>query len=191
MEAIQQRLNADPVFRAQYERMQRAMQNDQNNPSQTFRTSVLPDSVIIPVAVHIVLPNPNIITDADVQNFINRLNLDFSGRNPDSTNGVAFYGVRGRTKIRFAMARRTPAGALTNGIERRVGNIAITGTTYQAIKHTSDGGLDPWNVTQYYNVWVGASGAVLGIAPAIGVGAATETPTSSVGIDGVCVSTLR
>lgn len=195
MEAIQQRLDADPVFRAQYERMQRGIQADQNNANRTARTSVLPDSVIIPVVVHIVLPNPNIVTDADVQYFMNRLNLDFSGRNPDSTNGANFYNVRGRSKIRFALARRTPGGLLTNGIERRVGNVVMGFNTYQPLKHFSDGGLDPWNVTQYYNVWVGigatsGGGTLLGIAPAIGVGGATETTTSQNGIDGVCINYL-
>jgi hypothetical protein len=196
MGALQQNLDRDPQLKSQYDQgmrdYERSLQNLQmGRTGSTMRTSALPDSVIIPVVVHIVLPNPNIVTDADVQFFLNRLNRDFSGRNQDSANGAPFYTVRGHSKIRFALARRTPAGLLTNGIERRVGNVPIAATTYQSIKHTSAGGLDPWTVTQYYNLWVGAnSGGLLGIAPTIGVGAQTETTTSAVGIDGVCVNYL-
>jgi hypothetical protein len=153
------------------------------------RVATLSGPVTIPVIVHVVLTNPNIITEAQVDALINRLNLDYAGLNPDSTNGSAFYGVRGHSKIRFARARRTPAGQLTNGIERRVGLTQIEIDTYQPIKHTSAGGLDPWDINQYYNLWVGSAGSsgLLGIAPAIGKGNATETTNSSVGIDGICV----
>lgn len=192
--AFENNLKNDPVFRAQYERglqeYQASLEDLKNGRvSGTMRTSALPDSVVIPIVVHIVLPNPNIVTDADVQFFINRLNTDYAGRNADSTNGSSFYSVRGHSKIRFVLAKRTPSGTLTNGIERKVGNVQVALTTYQAVKHTSAGGLDPWDVTQYYNLWVGDAGAsgLLGIAPNIGAGNQTETTTSAVGIDGICV----
>ncbi len=195
-EMIQYNLEHNPEYRAQWERglkdYERSLQTMQSGRGfGTMRTSTLPDSVVIPIVVHIVLPNPNVITDADVQFFLNRLNADYAGRNADSTNGSLFYSVRGHSKIRFALARRTPSGQLTNGIERRVGTSTIALTTYQAIKHasTATGGLDPWDVTQYYNLWVGDAGAsgLLGIAPNIGPGAQTETTTSQIGIDGICV----
>jgi hypothetical protein len=188
-EVIQQRFQQDPAFRAQYEQKQREMANRAATGAPvTGRVSTLSGPVTIPVIVHVVLANPEQITEAQVDYFLNRLNLDFSGLNPDSTNGTAFYPVRGHSLLRFTRARRTPAGALTNGIERRVGSVNIAGTTYQAIKHTSAGGLDPWDVTKYYNLWVGVgTGGLLGIAPAIGVGSQTETTGSATGIDGVCV----
>ncbi len=142
--------------------------------------------------VHVVLPNPNIITEEAIDYFLSRLNLDYSGLNPDSTNaGTAFMSLRGHSVIRFTRARRDPSGNLTSGVERRVGNVGITGNTYQPIKHAAQGGLDPWDVTQYYNVFVGIDGSgqgLLGIAPGIGVGGQTETTTSTTGIDGVCIN---
>ncbi|HEY0059438.1 MAG TPA: hypothetical protein VGB56_09890, partial [Flavisolibacter sp.] len=178
MEAIEARLKNDPVYRAQYEKSLRDFQN--NIQPLTQRTSTLSGPVIIPVAVHIVLPNPNIVTDADVQYFIDRLNRDFSGLNADSANGAPFFGVRGHSLIRFAPARRDPAGNLTNGIERRVGTVQIGGGEPQAIKSTTSGGLNPWPFQQYYNLWIGVgNGGLLGIAPEIGVGTAAS--------DGVCV----
>ncbi|RYZ23278.1 MAG: hypothetical protein EOO16_05560 [Chitinophagaceae bacterium] len=154
----------------------------------TARVTALTAPVTIPVVVHVVLTNPSIITDAQVDALIARLNLDFSGLNPDSTNAGAFLPLRGHSMIRFARARRTPSGQLTSGIERRVGVTQIGLDTYQDIKHTSQGGLDPWDVEKYYNIWVGVGeSGLLGIAPAIGRGNATETPTSGIGIDGVCI----
>jgi|GEM_PF-384396 len=187
---IEHNLRTNPEFRAEWEAKQRQFEESKNSVGQrTTRTSALTGPVTIPVVVHIVLPNPNIVTDADVEYFINALNRDFSGFNADSANGAPFYGVRGHSLLRFQLARRTPGGQLTNGIERRVGNVLIGTTTYQPIKHTSAGGLDPWDITQYYNIWVGgASGGLLGIAPTIGVGNQTETTSSSVGIDGVCMN---
>ena len=186
MEAVEQRLATDPAYRAWYEQTrlqaQQAVENYRNNPSaqRTYQTT-LTGIVTIPLVVHIVLPNPEIVTDADVQYFVDRLNLDFSGLNPDSTNGALFYGVRGHSLIRFCLARRTPTGTLTNGIERRSGNVQIGFGEPQAIKSFSNGGLDPWNTSQYYNVWVGAaSGGLLGIAPTIGPGTAAN--------DGVCIA---
>ncbi|RYY90783.1 MAG: T9SS type A sorting domain-containing protein [Chitinophagaceae bacterium] len=189
MEAIQQRIQADPAFRAEWERNQRAgLQPGVARTNGTQRTTTLTGPVTIPVVVHVVLPDPTQITEAQVDYFLNRLNLDFSGLNPDSANGAPFFNVRGHSLIRFARARRTPSGQLTNGLERRVGSVNIAGNTYQPIKHTSAGGLDPWDVTQYYNLWVGiGTGGLLGIAPNIGPGNATETTGSSIGIDGVCV----
>ena len=76
-EMIQQRLQTDPVFRAHYEEgLRQYEQSLQNSNSRTAWTTTLTGPVTIPVVVHIVLANPNIVTDADVLYFINRLNVD-------------------------------------------------------------------------------------------------------------------
>ena len=180
MEAIQKQIDTDPAYRAIYEKGLRDYEESKNYSGSLARTSALTGPVIIPVIVHIVLPNPYRVTDADVDYFINRLNLDFSGLNPDSTNAVAFYPVRGRSLLRFTRARRDPNGNFTTGIERRVGAGVIGMGEPQAIKSAATGGINSWDHTRYYNMWVGVgAGGLLGIAPAIGVGSATS--------DGVCV----
>lgn len=180
-EGIKHRMQTD---RAYYEAFQRKTNRSGSgnlpSASQETRMSRLNSIVTIPVVVHIVLPNPSIVTDEDVQYFIDRLNLDFSGLNPDSTNAVDFYNLRGHSLIRFALAKRDPNGKPTTGIERRVGNGTINIIEPQPIKNRSQGGLNPWPHTQYYNLWVGiGSGGVLGIAPEIGPGTAST--------DGVCI----
>jgi PKD-like domain/Secretion system C-terminal sorting domain/Pregnancy-associated plasma protein-A/CARDB len=180
-EAIERRYHTDPIFRMQMEQRERNFQEWlAAHPNGAPVTEALTGIVTIPVVVHIVLPNPQIITEDDVEYFINRLNLDFSGLNPDSTNGVPFYGVRGHSLIRFCLARRDPAGNFTNGIERRVGAGNIGASEPQAIKNFGTGGLAPWNTSLYYNVWIGQGGGLLGIAPEIGPGTATS--------DGVCIN---
>lgn len=131
--------------------------------------------VTIPVVFHVVSPNPNQISDADLQGQIDRLNLDFSGLNPDSTNIPAAFGpLRGHSQIRFALAKRTPAGAFSNGIERRVSNTAFTGGANDPIKFTAQGGLDAWDANSYFNIWVGRNGGgILGYAQFPGSGPAT------------------
>jgi hypothetical protein len=113
--------------------------------------------VYLPVVFHIVLPNPYIITDDAVKSQIDALNTDFAGLNSDSTNiPVAFEAVRGHSMIQFVLARRTPSGALTNGIDRISSSTsADPGNVVDSIKRTSLGGADAWDANSYINIWVG------------------------------------
>ena len=77
------------------------------------------------------------------------------------------------------MARRTPDGALTTGIERRV-NVT---PDHISIKANATGGLDAWDVTKYVNVWAGTfSGADAGL-----LGLATFPFTTDQGPQGVVI----
>jgi hypothetical protein len=172
-----------PVIRcATMQRVEKLLQNQQLKTGSNLRTgtgttasgSVLSSFrlnaiVTVPVVVHIVLPNPFIVTDADVQAQIDRLNLDFSGLNPDSSNAPShFLSVRGHSQIRFCLAKRTPGGQLTSGIERRAGTTGFDPYADQdPIKHTALGGLDQWDPNSYLNLWVGADNSgtdILGYA---------------------------
>ena len=133
--------------------------------------------VTIPVVVHIILPDANIVTNAAVQDQINILNADYSGLNPDSTNATAFYPVRGHPEIRFCLAQRTPANLPTNGIERRNSSTMSEGSIAgDDIKYTANGGLDAWDPNRFLNIWVCATtppapGAILlGYASLPGLG---------------------
>jgi hypothetical protein len=192
MEAIEQEMLTNPALKARIEQGEIDFQNslrDKNNGqlNRPASPTSLPGPVEIPVVVHIVLPNPWQITDAAVEYFITSLNRDYSGLNADSTNGVPFYGVRGHSLIRFVLARRDPSGNFTTGIIRKVGTTQIAGGNPQPIKNsaTATGGSTGWDVTKYYNMYVGDGGAsgLLGIAPAIGIGTAAGTTNA----DGVCV----
>jgi hypothetical protein len=127
-------------------------------PSKALRAPKRLTSVVyIPVVFHIVLPNPYVISDDAVKSQIDRMNIDFAGLNADSTNiPAAFQPLRGHSLIQFVLAKRTPAGALSNGIDRVSGT--ATGNpnnVTDSIKRTSMGGADAWDPNSYLNIWVG------------------------------------
>ena len=113
--------------------------------------------VVIPVVVHIVLPNPASVTDAQVQQQIDKLNLDFSGLNADSINLTPMYpySLRGHSNIRFVLAKQDPQQTGTTGIERRCSSTGFDGSERDPIKVTAEGGLDAWDPLNYLNIWVG------------------------------------
>src|SRR4030095_13637059 len=125
--------------------------------------------IYIPVVVHIVLPHALRISNQDVELQINLLNTYFAGLNGDSTLiPPAFKPLFGKSKIQFKLAKRTPSGELTNGIERRNSNaVSSFYLDEDPIKYTWLGGLDAWDYTRYVNIWVGADegdGSLLGYA---------------------------
>ena len=155
MERVQQYLQANPAAKALARQAQ--LNSSVTNGPTTFRPANVEDIINIPVIFHIVLPNPYLITDAVVQSQIDELNTDYSGLNADSTNAVAFYPVRGHSlKIRFVLAKRTPGGGLSNGIDR-VKNPTGSNVNLPVdpIKRTSQGGADVWDPVSYLNIWVG------------------------------------
>jgi hypothetical protein len=113
--------------------------------------------VYLPVVFHIVLPNPYVVTDDVVRSQLEVMNTDFAGSNADSTNiPAAFEAVRGHSMIRFVLAKRTPSGELSNGIERV--SSSTTGNpnnVTDSIKRKSLGGADAWDPNLYVNIWVG------------------------------------
>lgn len=134
-----------------------------NEPSTTYE---------IPVVFHIVDGRPDTITNERIQFQLDVLNRDYAGSNDDSTNATGFYNIRGHSRIKFVLARRSPDGCDTNGITRTVSNLVMTGATATNIKYTALGGHDAWDSynCHYLNIWTGNFGVeadgskLLGIA---------------------------
>lgn len=135
--------------------------------------------VNIPVVFHIILPNPYQISDDVVRSQLDAMNTDFAGLNADSTNiPAAFQAVRGHSSIRFVLARRTPDGKLTNGIDRIASS--TTGNPnniVDSIKRKALGGADVWDPNSYLNIWVG------NISNDLGVLGYTQVPGSGTSLD--------
>jgi hypothetical protein len=162
MERLEKYFQLNPQARAQAEQNQRMISNGPNINARTYRTTAI---ITVPVVVHVVIPNPTIVTDADVQWVINKMNEDYAGVNADSTNeSPAFMAVRGHSQIRFCLASRTPSGALTNGIDRVASNTQSNiGLPVDPIKRTSSGGADVWDPTSYLNIWTGGDASGFGL----------------------------
>lgn len=169
-ERVQMLFKKFPEMKLRAERLSQVI------PGNSLRAPKRLKSVVyLPVIFHIVLPNPYSVTDADIQSQIDAMNADFSGLNADTTNlPAAFEAVRGHSLIRFVLAKRTPAGKLSNGIDRVTSN--TTGNPdnpVDSIKRTTLGGADAWDPTAYINIWVGNianGGGVLGYTQIPGSG---------------------
>lgn len=152
---------------------------------QAQRTQAI---ITIPVVFHIVAnaARQAQVTDADVLWQLNKMNEDYSGANPDSSNAVSFYPIRAKknySNIRFCLAQRTPDNTQTNGIDRVVSSLTETQNCDDVnsngnatlIKHTVFGGADAWDTNNYLNIWIGEFGScLLGVATFPGTGAADE-----------------
>ena len=164
------------LFRAFPEKKLLAERLSSMPPDKSLRAPKRLQSIVyLPVVFHIVLPNPYVITDEVVQSQLDAMNLDFSGLNPDTTNlPAAFLAIRGHSSIRFVLAKRTPSGKLTNGIDRVFST--ATGNPdnpVDSIKRKSLGGADAWDPKSYINIWVGTisnGGGVLGYTQIPGSG---------------------
>lgn len=112
--------------------------------------------VRIPVVVHVVWHTAaENISDAQIQSQIDVLNEDFRRLNADAgSTPAAFAAVAADPRIEFALAVRGPGCTPTNGITRH--NTAVTGWTYpgNGMKSAASGGADPWDSSQYLNIWI-------------------------------------
>ena len=173
-EVLQAQLAADPSLAQRMSAINnQALKFAAQQVGTAQRTSA---TVIIPVVVHVLYSTTaENISDAQIQSQIDVLNEDFRKLNTDANKvPAAFAGLAADAGIQFVLAKRTPAGTATNGIERKSSTITTWGTA-DKIKKVSTGGLDAWNAGQYLNLWVGTiGGGILGYAQFPGGAAATD-----------------
>lgn len=134
--------------------------------------------ITIPVVVHVVYKTAaENISDAMIQSQIDVLNADFRKLNSDVSNvPTAFAGLAADYEINFCLAKRTPTGLATNGIERKATTNKKLFSTNDGVKSTKTGGLNAWDASKYLNIWVcNLSGGVLGYAQFPGGTAAAAT----------------
>ena len=172
MHHLQEQLQADPGLAARMSRIETETQQWVGNASANKTAAV----ITIPVVVHVVYSNATQnISDAQVNSQIDVLNEDFRKLNLDISNlPSVFTGLAADCQIQFCLAKRDPNGNATTGIVRR----STTTTSFSSndnIKRTANGGSDPWNTSQYLNIWSGnLSGGLLGYAQFPGGAAATD-----------------
>lgn len=112
-------------------------------------------TITIPVVVHVILSNPSLVTDAQIQSQIDVLNADFGGKNADSIRIPAAFKSRfGKGNLQFCLARRDPSGEGTNGIVRVASSTVSIPGEGDPVKYTCQGGSDAWNPNKYLNIWV-------------------------------------
>ncbi|MCK6641244.1 MAG: T9SS type A sorting domain-containing protein [Bacteroidia bacterium] len=135
--------------------------------------SVQGGTITIPVVVHIVWNTAGQnITDNQVLSQIQVLNEDYSRTNADASNTPSYFqGVAANTDIQFCLAQTDPNGNPTTGIERRQISSNVVFNMNNNVKNYNTDGLNAWDVTRYFNIWVcNLTPGLLGYA---------EFPTSS------------
>lgn len=126
-------------------------------------------TLYVPVVVNIVLPNPTIVTDAQIRSQIDVLNKDFSKTNSELTNSGVYLGGYSYGSVADCAIQYV----VTNVI-RKASSTASFGSN-DAVKKTSQGGQDPTDPTTKLNVWVCDLGSgLLGYAQFPGGTAATD-----------------
>ena len=176
VDVLQQQLAADPGLAARMAAINNQAMLYAAKQAGTAQRGTVAVSVTIPVVVHVLYSaTSENISDAQIQSQIDVLNEDYHKLNPDYTNTPsAFAGLVADVGVQFVLAKRTPTGVATTGIERKSSTTTSWGTA-DKIKQASTGGLDAWNASQYLNLWVGTiGGGILGYAQFPGGAAATD-----------------
>ena len=154
MDKMHERMNTDPSFAQHHREVMDNIQNT-NNPRPLFRNPNAPSVVVtIPVVFHILYKNASQnVSDAQIQSQLAVLNKDYRKLNTDFSSVVpaVFQPYGADMEIVFAIATRTPAGAVTTGITRKsVGSSFIFEDSYYLAA-----GEPAWDTTKYLNIWVG------------------------------------
>lgn len=153
MPHLEQQLQENAVLRQRFQ--QKRVEFAKLMANRSFSENArLTGTVYIPVVFHIVLNNPNVVTDAQIQAQLDTLNRDFFGANGDSTKIPSYFkSLFGKSGIQFCLAQRTPDNESTTGIDR-VFTSPGSFTIDDKVKHSYSGGIESWNTDKYFNVWV-------------------------------------
>ncbi|MBX0291429.1 T9SS type A sorting domain-containing protein [Hymenobacter sp. HSC-4F20] len=172
MENLAAQVAADPALAQRLAAIEGQTQQFVGNPAAKRSTAV----ITIPVVVHVLYnTTAQNISDAQIQSQIAVLNEDFSKTNADaSKTPAAFAGLAANANLQFVLAKQTPTGAATTGIERK-STTKTSWATDDAMKSTATGGLNAWDASKYLNLWVcNLSGGILGYAQFPGGAASTD-----------------
>ena len=132
--------------------------------------------ITIPVVIHVLYRNSTEnISVSQIQSQLDVLNEDFRRTNPDADNT---WSQAADAQIEFCLVTVDPNGNTTTGITRKQVTRQDWGTS-DDMKRTSTGGVNPWDTTQYLNMWIvpqmiSQGGTILGYAQFPGGSAATD-----------------
>ena len=151
MEDLENRMKLDKGLSKRMQDIE-AFTKQKVNELETSK-SIQGDIITIPVVIHVLYRNSTEnISDAQIQSQIDVLNEDFRRTNGDADNT---WSQAADTQIEFCLAKIDPNGNTTNGITRKQTTREDWGAyADNAMKKSSSGGIDPWDTTQYLNMWV-------------------------------------
>ena len=160
-EYLQLQLQKNPSHAQKLAQLERLTNQRAANQSIQRRTGHV---IYIPVVVHVLWNSSNPIenlSDAQIESQIQVINKDFRRLNDDADN---VWPQAADMEIEFYLAQVDPDGSPTNGITRTETSVTDWGFT-DDMKSFSNGGVDPWDTTRYFNFWTAnIGGGILGFA---------------------------
>ncbi len=194
-----------PEFAAKLEERKAALQTEADHyyeqqasgAAQKTTTTYSP----VPVIFHVIVTSAQLTALGGTAGVARRcdsqvavLNRDYNRKNGDSTyipsGWKSLYKSSG---IKFGSAHRDPSGHSTYGYEIKISTTNFTQGSYgdyNSAKHTSTGGLDAWDVSQYLNIWCinfSDNTGLLGVATPKALTVSAGGPISDNNM-GVCVA---
>lgn len=142
-----------PEYKAQRSLLQK---NADQRMKLNKQLNINGDSIFIPVVVHVLWNKPKEnISDEQILSQIKVLNEDFNSANADTVKTPAYYkALRGKTNFYFRLAKQTPDGLPTSGINRVYTYVDSGFGLDGRINFTKFGGQDPWDPRYYVNIYV-------------------------------------
>ncbi|TYP99879.1 putative secreted protein (Por secretion system target) [Tenacibaculum adriaticum] len=171
MENLEYRQSLDPTLQQRMGEIesftQRKVREKESNQAR-----VDGQIITIPVVVHVIYSNSQEnISAAQIQSQLDVLNEDYRRTNSDANSK---WSQAADTQIEFQLATIDPNGNPTTGITRKSSSTTSWGTN-DAMKKSSQGGVDPWDASEYLNMWVcNIGGGILGYAQFPGGSASTD-----------------
>ena len=123
--------------------------------------------ITIPVVVHVVWKtSAQNIPDTQIQSQIETLNNDYRRNNIDQINTPGVWGgIAADCEIEFCLATIDPYGNPTTGITRTETSTSQFSISGPSVEDASSGGIEPWDIDNYLNIWVcNLGGGLLGYA---------------------------
>lgn len=148
MENLQLRMEKNPALALRMAEIEVYTQQKIKNRDE----SRIDGSIItIPVVVHVLYRNSTEnISEAQILSQIDVLNEDFRRMNSDANDT---WPQAADMEIQFCMATVDPNGNPTNAITRKQVTRRDWGVD-DDMKRTSTGGVNPWNTSEYLNMWI-------------------------------------
>ena len=166
MDLLTEKFKRNPALKTAFEKRQSNLftiiQQRRKNKSVE---KTLATAAVIPVVFHIVMKNPGLVSEAQINAQLDTINKDYGGVNGDSIRIPSYFkSLFGKSGISFCLAKRTPTGEPTTGIVRFTTiKDNFSNSDGEAVKHASLGGDDAWDASKYLNIWIcDLSGDLLG-----------------------------
>ncbi|MGC4034875.1 MAG: M43 family zinc metalloprotease [Chitinophagaceae bacterium] len=157
MDLLQTKFKRNPALKVAFDKKQAELLSYiQQRQLNRGNERVLAAPAVIPIVFHIVMKDPSVVSDTQVLAQLDTINKDYAGLNGDSVRiPSAFKSVFGKSNISFCLAKRTPTGEPTTGIDRFVTTKDnFSNTDNESVKHNALGGEDAWDPSKYLNIWI-------------------------------------